>query len=72
MEKMVASNQTKLDANANMHSQDNALTQKVIQNNKTIASASDSLNNIKNGINSRRPISMLTIKINLVTAFSDS
>lgn len=50
MEKMVASNQTKLDANANMHSQDNALTQKVIQNNKTIASASDSLNNIKNGI----------------------
>lgn len=50
MEKMVASNQTKLDTNANGHSENNALTQKVIQNNQAITNASDSLNNIKNGI----------------------
>lgn len=50
MEKMVASNQAKLDTNANAHSEDSALTQKIIQNNQVIANASDSLNNIKNGI----------------------
>ena len=50
MKQMVASNQAKLDINANAHSEDNALTQKIIQNNQSITNASDSLNNIKNGI----------------------
>ena len=50
MKQMVASNQAKLDINANAHSEDNALTQKIIQNNQAITNASDSLNNIKNGI----------------------
>ena len=50
MKQMVARNQAKLDINANAHSEDNALTQKIIQNNQSITNASDSLNNIKNGI----------------------
>lgn len=50
MQQMVARNQAKLDINANAHSEDTALTQKIIQTNQSITNASDSLNNIKNGI----------------------